>query len=295
MATQDFDKWRLNFQSIDFSGIIFSRPDMVSRKEGELKDPAMEVKNLTAWYDGKINQPAIDSISFQIPKRSITALIGSSGCGKSTLLRCLNRIHEIKPGAKASGEVLLDGENIYGRSADVVDIRRRVGMIFQKPNPFPKSSYDNIAYGPRLYGIRKKADLDKIVEQSLIKAALWDEIKDKLHQNALSLSGGQQQRLCIARTLAVEPEVILMDEPCSSLDPISTYKIEELMQDLKNSFAVVIVTHNLQQAARVAHHVGYLEAIDNQPGKLIEFGEVSKILLNPQNLRTENYLRGKPN
>jgi len=295
VATQDFDKWRLNFQSIDFSGIIFSRPDMVSRKEGELKDPAMEVKNLTAWYDGKINQPAIDSISFQIPKRSITALIGSSGCGKSTLLRCLNRIHEIKPGAKASGEVLLDGENIYGRSADVVDIRRRVGMIFQKPNPFPKSSYDNIAYGPRLYGIRKKADLDKIVEQSLIKAALWDEIKDKLHQNALSLSGGQQQRLCIARTLAVEPEVILMDEPCSSLDPISTYKIEELMQDLKNSFAVVIVTHNLQQAARVAHHVGYLEAIDNQPGKLIEFGEVSKILLNPQNLRTENYLRGKPN
>ncbi len=248
------------------------------------------VKNLSVYY-GKFR--ALAEINIAIRSNKITAIIGPSGCGKSTLLRSFNRMNDLTPNARMDGEILLDGENINAPGVDVVDVRRRVGMVFQRPNPFPKSIYDNVAFGPRLYGIRRKSDLDEIVEKSLHQAALWDEVRDKLHQSGFSLSGGQQQRLCIARALAVEPEVILMDEPASALDPISTLRIEELMHDIVKNYTIIIVTHNMQQAARVSDYTAMMMIDDHRIGRLIEFNETQVIFTNPKDKRTEDYVTGR--
>jgi phosphate transport system ATP-binding protein len=245
----------------------------------------IDVKNLNLWYGEK---QALFNITMPIYENKITALIGPSGCGKSTFLRCLNRMNDLIKGVRIEGEVLLDGKNIYDKDVDVVELRKRVGMVFQKPNPFPMSIYDNVAYGPRIHGIKDKKELDKIVEWALKKAALWDEVKDSLDKSALSLSGGQQQRLCIARTIAVKPEVILMDEPTSALDPISTLKIEELMVELAKDYTIVVVTHNMQQASRVSDYTAFFLM-----GKLIEFGETEQIFLNPQKKETDDYISGR--
>jgi len=250
----------------------------------------VEVKGLAVYY-GKFR--ALADINLSMHEKRITAIIGPSGCGKSTLLRSFNRMNDLTPGCRVQGEIGLDGGNIYAPGVDVVDIRRRVGMVFQRPNPFPKSIYDNVAYGPRLYGIRRKADLDEIVEISIQKAALWDEVKDKLHQSGLSISGGQQQRLCIARALAVEPEVILMDEPASALDPISTLKIEELIQALKLRYTIVIVTHNMQQAARVSDYTAMMMIDEQRAGRMIEYNQTNIIFTRPKDKRTEDYVTGR--
>ena len=250
----------------------------------------MELVNVSFFY-GKFR--ALNAIDMTIPTHKITAIIGPSGCGKSTLLRSLNRMNDLTPKTRVEGEVRLDGENIYTVAVDVVDVRRRVGMVFQRPNPFPMSVHDNVAYGPRLYGIRKKSDLNEIVENSLKQAALWDEVKDKLGQSGMALSGGQQQRLCIARALAVEPEVILMDEPASALDPVSTLKIEELMQSLKIEYTIVIVTHNMQQAARVSDFTAFMMIDENRAGRMVEFGATPQIFTNPKNKQTEDYVTGR--
>ncbi len=250
----------------------------------------MEVNRISVYY-GKFR--ALASVNISIAPNKITALIGPSGCGKSTLLRSLNRMNDLIPSARLEGEVLLDGANIYAPQTDVVDVRRRVGMVFQRPNPFPKSIYDNVAYGPRLYGVRRKHDLDEIVEHSLKRVALWDEVRDKLGQSGMALSGGQQQRLCIARALAVEPEVILMDEPASALDPVATLKIEELMQELKAEYTIVIVTHNMQQAARVSDYTGMMMMRPDRAGELIEFNATPVIFTRPQDKRTEDYVTGR--
>ena len=250
----------------------------------------VEVKNLAVNY-GKFR--ALADINLSVYEKRITAIIGPSGCGKSTLLRSFNRMNDLTPGCRVQGEIGLDGGDIYAPGVDVVDIRRRVGMVFQRPNPFPKSIYDNVAYGPRLYGIHRKADLDEIVEKSIQKAALWEEVKDKLHQSGLSLSGGQQQRLCIARALAVEPEVILMDEPASALDPISTLKIEELMQELKQNYTIVIVTHNMQQAARVSDYTAMMMIDEQRAGRMIEYNRTNVIFTRPKDKRTEDYVTGR--
>lgn len=241
--------------------------------------------NLNLWY---YDAHALQSISMKIAKNQVTALIGPSGCGKSTLLRCFNRLNDLIDCVKISGEILLSNRNIHAPGTDVVQLRKRVGMVFQKPNPFQKSIYENIAYGPRVHGIKDRSELDTIVEQSLRDAALWDEVRDRLDDSALGLSGGQQQRLCIARTLAVEPEVILMDEPCSALDPIATAKIEKLIDTLKQDYTVIIVTHNMQQAARVSDYAGFMYL-----GKLIEFGQTKQIFENPHEDLTENYITGR--
>jgi phosphate transport system ATP-binding protein len=236
---------------------------------------------------------AIQDITIDIPQNHITAIIGPSGCGKSTLIRALNRMTDLVPNARATGEVLLDGQNILAPDVDVVDVRRRIGMVFQRPNPFPKTIYDNVAFGPRLYGVRGTA-LDDIVEKSLRDAALWDEVKDGLNQSGLALSGGQQQRLCIARALAVEPQVILMDEPASALDPIATIKIEELMQQLKENYTIVIVTHNMQQAARASDFTAMMMLTDNlKTGTVIEFSPTVEIFTRPKDKRTEDYVTGR--
>jgi phosphate transport system ATP-binding protein len=255
-------------------------------------DIKIKIRNLSLYY-GKFK--ALGDITIDIPKNKITAIIGPSGCGKSTLLRSLNRMNDLVPNTHIDGQIILDGENIYAPGFDVVDVRRRVGMVFQRPNPFPKSIYENVTYGPRLYGLRKRSELDGIVERSLKQAALWDEVKDKLNQSGMALSGGQQQRLCIARALAVQPEVILMDEPASALDPVATLKIEELMQSLKESYTIVIVTHNMQQAARVSDFTAFM-MIDNpqtRTGKLVEFNVTPQIFTNPQNKQTEDYVTGR--
>jgi len=223
-----------------------------------------------------------------IPERQITALIGPSGCGKSTFLRCLNRMNDVLDGVRVEGQLLMDGVNIYDRRVDAVELRKRVGMVFQQPNPFPMSIFDNIAYGPRLHGERNRSRLAEIVENTLRGAALWDEVKDKLHQSAFSLSGGQQQRLCIARVMAVQPEVILMDEPCSALDPNATFRIEELMTQLKQDYTVIVVTHNMYQAARVSQKTGFFLL-----GDLIEFDETARIFETPSDKRTEDYVQGR--
>ena len=241
--------------------------------------------NVNLWYNGK---RALECVSMKIPKNKVTALIGPSGCGKSTLLRCFNRLNDLIDQVKITGEITLDNKNIHEPGTDVVMLRKKVGMVFQKPNPFPKSIYENVAYGPRVHGVKDKAELDRIVEQSLHHAALWDEVKDRLNDSALGLSGGQQQRLCIARTLAVEPEVILMDEPCSALDPIATAKIENLIDLLKKDYTVIIVTHNMQQAARVSEYTGFMYL-----GKLIECGRTVQIFEHPQEELTENYITGR--
>jgi phosphate transport system ATP-binding protein len=235
---------------------------------------------------------ALADISLEIPANQIIAIIGPSGCGKSTLLRSINRMTDLVPGARAEGEILLDGWNLLAPGVDVVEVRRRIGMVFQRPNPFPKSIFDNVAYGPRLYGSRGP-DLEEIVEGSLQSAALWDEVKDKLKESGLALSGGQQQRLCIARAIAVHPEIILMDEPASALDPVATLKIEELLQQLKSKYTIVIVTHNMQQAARVSDLTGMMMMREDRAGELIEFDDTQKIFTNPQDRRTEDYVTGR--
>ncbi|MBK9127875.1 MAG: phosphate ABC transporter ATP-binding protein [Phycisphaerales bacterium] len=231
---------------------------------------------------------AVKSVTFAIPRGKVTALIGPSGCGKSTLLRAINRMNDLIPNCRTAGQMLLDGQDIYGPQVDVTALRRRVGMVFQKPNPFPKSVFDNVAYGPRIHGVRSRAELDAVVERSLRHAALWDEVKDRLKENALRLSGGQQQRLCIARALAVEPELLLMDEPTSALDPMATDRIEQLIADLRGEYTIVIVTHNMQQAARVSDLAVFLYV-----GELIEVGETGQIFTNPVQKRTQDYITGR--
>jgi phosphate transport system ATP-binding protein len=257
------------------------------------REPIFQLDGVAVAYSGK---PAVRDVTFDIGKNEITALIGPSGCGKSTLIRCLNRMNDLIPGASVDGRVVYHGQDLYGDGVDPVEVRKRIGMVFQKPNPFPKSIYDNIAFGPRVLGM--KGDMDEIVERALQHAAVWDEVKDRLKTNAFGMSGGQQQRLCIARCLAVEPDVILMDEPCSALDPISTGKIEDLMMELKSEFSIVIVTHNMQQAARVSDKTAFftveLDADEkNRTGRVVEFDDTEKIFTNPSDSRTEAYVTGK--
>lgn len=244
----------------------------------------MKIQNLNLWYADK---QALMDVNMDIPEKKITALIGPSGCGKSTLIRCLNRMNDIIDNCKITGEINFNGKNIYAKDSNVVEVRRKIGMVFQKPNPFPKSVYENIAYGPKMQGVKEKKILDPIVEKTLKNSALWEEVSDRLHESAMGLSGGQQQRLCIARALAIEPEVILMDEPCSALDPLATAKIEDLMTKLKKNYTVVIVTHNMQQAARVSDYAAYMYL-----GKLIEFGETKQIFQKPREELTEKYITG---
>lgn len=248
-------------------------------------DPKIQSKDLDFFYGDK---QALKKVNLDIKEHQITALMGPSGCGKSTFLRTLNRMNDIIPNVKISGKVLLDGSNIYAPGIDVVRIRQRVGMVFQQPNPLPKSIFENVAFGPKVLGINHRLRLDEIVEKSLKAAVLWDEVKDELNKSGLALSGGQQQRLCIARALAIEPEVILMDEPCSALDPIATLKIEELMQQLKKDYTIVIVTHNMQQAARVSDWTGFFLL-----GEIIEFGVTEDLFTNPKDKRTEDYITGR--
>ena len=254
-----------------------------------------EARDLSVFYGA---HKAVRDVNLQIREREITAFIGPSGCGKSTVLRCLNRMNDLIPSARVEGEVLYHGIDIYGSDVSPVELRRHIGMVFQKPNPFPKSIYDNVAFGPRLNGVRKKSELDAVVEKSLRSAALWDEVKDRMKASALGMSGGQQQRLCIARTIAVEPEVVLMDEPCSALDPIATARIEDLMQEMKSSYTIVIVTHNMQQAARASDRTAFFTAEvnpqgDRRTGVLVEFDRTDKIFSTPGDMRTENYVTGR--
>ena len=248
----------------------------------------IETKNVSVFYGDTL---AVSDISLGIEREKITALIGPSGCGKTTLLRSFNRMNDLIPIARTSGEILFEGNNIYAENVDPTEIRYRIGMVFQRPNPFPKSIYDNIAFGPRINGFR--GDMDELVEKSLIGAALWDEVKDRLRTSGLELSGGQQQRLCIARTLAVEPTVILMDEPCSALDPIATLAIEELMRDLSKEYSIVIVTHNMQQAARVSDYTAFITADERRIGELVEYDDTRQIFTNPTDERTEAYITGR--
>ena len=250
-----------------------------------MSEPIISVRDLCLWY-GK--QQALKSINIDIPEHSITALIGPSGCGKSTFLKTLDRMNDLIPGVKITGEVRYRGQDIFDKAVDVSALRREVGMVFQKPNPFPMSIYDNVAYGPRTHGIRSRAKLDEIVEQSLRAAAIWDEVKDRLRRSALGLSGGQQQRLCIARALAVGPEVLLMDEPTSALDPISTSKIEELAMELRRDYTIVIVTHNMQQAARISDQTAFFLL-----GELVEYGGTEELFAAPRDKRTEDYITGR--
>jgi phosphate transport system ATP-binding protein len=255
------------------------------------KTVKMQTENLAVYYR---EFKAITDVNLSIYAQKITAIIGPSGCGKSTLLRALNRMNDLVAGSHAEGQVLLDGDPLYGPNVDVVDVRRRIGMVFQRPNPFPKSIYDNVAYGPRLYGMRRRSELDALVEKSLRQAALWDEVKDKLHQSGLSLSGGQQQRLCIARAIAIQPEVILMDEPAAALDPISTLRIEELMHDIVKEYTIVIVTHNMQQAARVSDFTAMMMLKDKtRSGTVVEFGNTHMMFTNPKDKHTEDYVTGR--
>jgi phosphate transport system ATP-binding protein len=247
-----------------------------------------DVQGLNLWYD---RFQALRDVTISLPANHITALIGPSGCGKSTLLRCLNRMNDIIPDVRVSGQVLFRGVDIYAPDTDAVEVRRRIGMVFQKPNPFPKSIYDNVAFGPRVNGYR--GDLDELVERALRQSALWDEVKDKLRQSGLALSGGQQQRLCIARALAVEPEVLLMDEPASALDPIATYRIEELMRELKVEYTIVVVTHNMQQASRVSDYTAFMLADEHGAGQLVEYGPSRQVFTNPRERRTEAYITGR--
>jgi len=249
---------------------------------------AIETRNLDIFYR---DFRAIGEVNLKIERQKITAIIGPSGCGKSTLLRALNRMNDFIPGANVRGEVLLHGQNLYAPEVDPVEVRRHIGMVFQKPNPFPKSIYDNILWGARINGF--KGNADELVERALHQAALWDDVKDKLSQNAYELSGGQQQRLCIARTIAIQPEIILMDEPCSALDPIATLKIEELMQELKKAYTIIIVTHNMQQAARVSDFTGMMMMRSDRSGELIEFDVTQKIFTRPTDPRTEDYVTGR--
>jgi phosphate transport system ATP-binding protein len=260
-------------------------PDHTPTDSPPLRPPKIEVSRLNFFY-GRVQ--ALHHVSLTVRERQITALIGPSGCGKSTFLRTLNRMNDVIDGARAEGSIIMDGEQILRPGVDVVALRRRVGMVFQRANPFPMSIFDNVAYGPHIHGLARGVDLDVLVEESLTRAALWDEVKDKLRESAFGLSGGQQQRLCIARLLAVGPEVVLMDEPCSALDPISTLRIEELMHELQQRYTIVIVTHNMQQAARVSQETGFF-----LNGELIEVGPSAKVFTEPADKRTEDYITGR--
>jgi phosphate transport system ATP-binding protein len=269
------------------------RPIEPPRGDGRPAAAVFDLQALTVLYGGVA---AVRNISFEIPERRITALIGPSGCGKSTVIRCLNRMNDLIPSATVEGKVMYHGEDLYGPQVDSVAVRKRIGMVFQKPNPFPKSIYDNIAFGPRVLGM--KGDTDEIVERALRRGAVWDEVKDRLKTNAFGMSGGQQQRLCIARALATEPDVILMDEPCSALDPISTGRIEDLMTELKENYSIVIVTHNMQQAARVSDMTAFFtveldEGEKHRTGRVVEYDGTEKIFTNPGDARTEAYVSGK--
>ncbi len=266
---------------------------MVSHTEkSTITEAVLRAQNLHVYYGSSL---AVRDVNVDIPKNEITAFIGPSGCGKSTVLRCFNRTNDLIPGARVEGKVTFHGDDLYARGVDPVDVRRRIGMVFQKPNPFPKSIYENIAFGARINGYR--GDMDELVETSLRSAAIWDEVKDKLKESGLSLSGGQQQRLCIARAVAIEPEVILMDEPCSALDPISTMKVEDLMRELKERYSIIIVTHNMQQASRIADRTAFYnaEATDtgNKVGYLVEYDLTEQIFNNPKNTFTRDYVSGR--
>jgi len=258
---------------------------MVKTEQQNNTEVKIQVKDLNFFY-GDVQ--ALFEITMDIPSRQVTALIGPSGCGKSTFLRTLNRMNDVIDGARTEGKVLIDGKNIYDHGIDIFQLRKRVGMVFQKSNPFPKSIFENVVYGPRIHGVKNRKELSEIVEKTLIRAALWDEVKDRLDKSAMDLSGGQQQRLCIARSLAVEPEILLMDEPASALDPVSTLKIEQLLQVLKQDYTLIIVTHNMQQAARVSDYTGFMHL-----GQLIEFGKTNQIFTNPREKLTENYISGR--
>lgn len=253
-----------------------------------IDDAAVQIEGLSLWYGAK---QAIDDVNLDVPRNQITALIGPSGCGKSTLLRCINRMNELIPSVRMEGQVRIDGESLYASDVDPVEVRRVVGMVFQKPNPFPKSIYDNVAFGARINGYQ--GDMDELVRRSLEQAALWDEVKDKLKDSGLALSGGQQQRLCIARAIAVQPEVILMDEPCSALDPIATQRIEDLMRELSSDYTIVIVTHNMQQAARVSDRTAFMLAQEDLVGRLVEYGRTEQLFTSPADRRTEDYITGR--
>jgi phosphate transport system ATP-binding protein len=269
-----------------------------ARPEGPARDDlpiVFEVRDLAAYYG---DFRAVRDVNLDVRENEITAFIGPSGCGKTTVLRCFNRMNDLILGARAEGTLNYHGVPLYGPGVDPVEVRRRIGMVFQKPNPFPKSIYDNVAYGPRLFGIRKRAQLEEVVESSLHKAALWDEVKDRLKESAMGLSGGQQQRLCIARAIATRPDVVLMDEPCSALDPIATARIEDLMQEIKSEFTIVIVTHNMQQAARVSDATAFFSTevnpeSDRRTGFLVEFDRTETIFSKPSDERTENYITGR--
>lgn len=267
--------------NIDMTNVINDRQN----NNDTLDEISVTVNNLDLFYG---DSQALKKITMAIPKQKVTAFIGPSGCGKSTLLRCFNRMNDLVDGCRIEGEISLDGKNIYDKTIDVAELRRRVGMVFQRPNPFPKSVYENVAYGLRIQGIHKKRVLDEVVESSLRGAALWDEVKDRLHESALGLSGGQQQRLVIARAIAVEPEVLLLDEPASALDPISTLKIEELIYELKSKYTTLIVTHNMQQAARVSDRTAFMYL-----GELIEYGDTNQLFTNPKGKKTEDYITGR--
>ena len=258
-----------------------------TRRDRSMTDESVciETRDLNLFYGTK---QALFDINMHVPKRRVTSFIGPSGCGKSTLLRTFNRMNDLVDGCRVEGEILLDKQNIFDRSIDITELRQRVGMVFQKPNPFPKSIFENVAYGMRLQGQNSKRVLDEVVEQSLRRAALWDEVKDRLHDSALGLSGGQQQRLVIARAIAVQPEVLLLDEPCSALDPISTLKVEELIHELKEQFTILIVTHNMQQAARVSDYTAFMYL-----GKMVEHGDTDTLFTNPKNKQTEDYITGR--
>jgi phosphate transport system ATP-binding protein len=279
--------------AFDLSSTAQQAHDRAAGAGTAAKETIFGLKDVSVRYGDNL---AVADVSIDIFQNNITALIGPSGCGKSTLIRCLNRMNDLIPSASVEGEIIYHGQNLYDKDVDPVEVRKRIGMVFQKPNPFPKSIYDNIAFGPRILGM--KGDMDEIVENALKGAALWDEVKDRLSDNAFGMSGGQQQRLCIARCMAVEPDVILMDEPCSALDPISTGKIEDLMLELKDQYSIVIVTHNMQQAARVSDMTAFLIVeLDsdekNRWGRVIEYDDTEKIFTNPSDQRTEDYVSGK--
>ena len=263
-------------------------PQTSGQEQAAPGEPAVDLRNVSVYY-GSFR--AVKDITFEVPANAITSLIGPSGSGKSTLLRAVNRMNDLIPGTRLEGEILYHGQNLYGSDVDAVEVRRRIGMVFQKPNPFPKSIYDNVAFGPRIMGF--KGNLDQLVEQSLRRAAIWDEVKDKLKQSGLALSGGQQQRLCIARAIAVEPEIILMDEPASALDPRSTLQIEELMAELRSRYTIIIVTHNMQQAARASDHTVFMNMGDDRAGYIVERGRTIDIFTNPKDQLTEDYVSGR--
>jgi len=275
-----------------------SRDEMVVRQRGEPPVPGVavfEAEGVSVYYGGF---RAVADVSLSVHQHEITAFIGPSGCGKTTVLRTLNRMNDLVPGARVEGKVRYHGVELYGREVSATAVRRRIGMVFQKPNPFPKSIYDNVAYGPRINGVRRRAELNEIAERSLRQAALWDEVKDRLDTSALALSGGQAQRLCIARTLAVEPDVVLMDEPCSALDPIATGAIEDLMRELKSRYTIVIVTHNMQQAARVSDRTAFFSVLasgksDTRTGVLVEYGPTGQVFTDPADNRTKAYVTGR--